>query len=308
MKELIVFDHCTIFPPSKIQYKSPWAFNNLTNFIWKFMFDDMPIYCKAIDTMPRIIDQNYNDIIFSLMESGQLPDELTYIKKVENPRKKNIFQKLFDVDRYINNKAEIDKMKSDGVPNDVIPFVLSSLEVSKQMKYAGQKLRVENALKPIVHNPFIINILCCDFEIKERLGEKYYTNQKDNGKDRGEGILNLGYRIKKGDDTIRFDKIEFIDNYKLPDFSILYEFALKKLRTFEPNQIGSFFTYHCEQSHWSIYEFIELSNQMADKLYFSYTETSKNIDYRTAFKNWLTDTFKSKELDYQKFSDSVKEK
>lgn len=277
-----VFDYLTIFPPSKENYVSPWVANNCTILIRKFMFNE--IYCRNIDTIPRIDDSNYRFIVVSLLKDSVFPTSLPHVKIEESP-KFTLSQRVYR--RFFFTKEQKEKEFWEWNTKSQESFLLN--------------FQKDAALYPLIaewnRSPHAINYLSCDFEIARQTE----TSKSDYIGDMG--FLRLG-SFRKKYDTVEL--CSFRDDAK-PERKVLDSIAILKMKEYSPSQLGDFLTFHRENCPYSIYYFLEMINHYAEIMYFE-SMTTQSINYQLVFKEWLNDTIKSKQLDYQKFSDSVKEK
>ena len=267
------FDYMTIFPPSKIKYFSPWVINNCCILINKWNFKE--IYCNNIETIPRINDPNYRFVVIPFLENKILPSSLPHIKQIEEEPKFTFFQKIHR--KYFFSKEQKERELSDFTEQYGNSFL--------------SNFRNLRAISPYVEgwneSPHAINYLSCNYEIVHKT-----TEEKEFSHFGNEGFLKLD---------------SFVTDMIKPNRNILDGLALKKMKTYLPDKLGGFLTFHLENCPYPTYYFIEMITDYSEILYFN-SETSQNINCQLAFKEWLNNTVKSKKLNCQKFSELVKSK
>lgn len=267
------FDYMTIFPPSKKKYFSPWVINNCCILINKWNFKE--IYCNNIETIPRINDPNYRFVVIPFLENRILPSSLPHIKQIEEQPKFTFFQKIHR--KYFFPKEQKERELSDFTEQYGNSFL--------------SNFRNLRAISPYVEgwneSPHAINYLCCNYEIVHKT-----TEEKEFSHFGNEGFLKLD---------------SFVTDMIKPNRNILDGLALKKMKTYLPDKLGGFLTFHLENCPYPTYYFIEMITDYSEILYFN-SETSQNINCQLAFKEWLNNTVKSKKLNCQKFSELVKSK
>ena len=312
----IEFDYLTIFPPSKKFYKTFWVTNNCTILAFKFMFEEL--MCVNKEFFPRIKYEPFSTIVSNYIDKNELPKELLHVAKVSESGKIN--SGFSRIGNKILSSLGIKGSKVNSVLSrigDPIHFFKSQEDITKikldfenarkHLKESAQSSNINSALNLKVsdenwnHSEYAINFTCCDYKLVRRFRESDFRESIHPFWD--SKPINL-FLIRSGDD---FGWMHYFSSK--PDQNILHQLALEKLTKFSPNEIRNFLDFHCMNCKEPIYEFMNYADVCAEQLY-SKPDTPKNIEYRIAFKNWLNDTIKSKskELDYQKFSDSVKKK